>query len=268
MALIGYKFESREDIGPFVEQAPADIGALIDSLDAEEEAKDGELCSFKWALQVSRRFSPAWVALGFAEKDDEDRYFNSALVVNHELRICHIVRKVLLWFDDKKWATLESTVSGVEYNFQHRDLFFPRLQRQVRCGIAICMDIQYKDLDMSLKDSKKLAHYQTENETQMLIWLTAWTGVDPKRVQEGDFSETQLTAKWNSHWVDDLEPVTRSGEQSANPFYFVACNRIGVEKTGMFIGSSCIVKIRPEVAHLASPASALTEQIVEATCQF
>ena len=62
-------------------------------------------------------FSPAWVTVGFAEKDAQDRYFNSALVVNHELRIFHIVRKVILFFDDKKWATLEADVSGVEYNF-------------------------------------------------------------------------------------------------------------------------------------------------------
>ena len=66
---------------------------------------------------MSKRFAPAWVAVGFPEKDSEDRYFNSALVVNHELRKIHVVRKVLLFADDKKWATLESEESGIEYNF-------------------------------------------------------------------------------------------------------------------------------------------------------
>ena len=115
MALIGYKFESREDIAPFVEEAPANLDQVLGSLDADDE--EGEPCTFKWALRASRRFSPAWVTVGFAEKDAQDRYFNSALVVNHELRIFHIVRKVILFFDDKKWATLEADVSGVEYNF-------------------------------------------------------------------------------------------------------------------------------------------------------
>ena len=124
MALIGYRFESREDIAPFVEQAPVSLDEVLGSLEEEEE---GEPCTFKWALRTSRRFSPAWVTVGFAEKDAQERYFNSALVINHELRIFHVIRKVLLWADDKNWATLESSVSGIEYSFQHRDLFFPRL---------------------------------------------------------------------------------------------------------------------------------------------
>ena len=57
------------------------------------------------------------MAVGFAEKDDENNYFNSAFIVNYELRICHVVRKVLLFDDDKKWATVEASVSGIEYNF-------------------------------------------------------------------------------------------------------------------------------------------------------
>ena len=95
MALVGYRFEDRADIAPHMESVPTDLDALLNSLDDAEEAT--EPCSFKWAFKVSKRFSPAWVAVGFAEKDSEDRYFNSALVVNHELRICHVVRKVLLF---------------------------------------------------------------------------------------------------------------------------------------------------------------------------
>ena len=100
-----------------MELAPADIGSLIDSLDEEEEEKKEQPCTFKWALRTSRRFSPAWVAVGFAERDDQGNYFNSAFIVNHELRIGHVVRKVLLFDDDKKWATVEASVSGIEYNF-------------------------------------------------------------------------------------------------------------------------------------------------------
>ena len=113
--MIGYKFESREDIAPFVEQVPASLDELIGRLDDAEEGE--QPCTFKWALRTSRRFTPAWVAVGFAEKDAQDRYFNSALVINHELRVCHVVRKVILYDDDKEWATLESSVSGIEYNF-------------------------------------------------------------------------------------------------------------------------------------------------------
>ena len=52
MALVGYRFEDRDDIEPYVEQAPADIGALIDTLE-EPEPEDGQPSTFKWALRTS-----------------------------------------------------------------------------------------------------------------------------------------------------------------------------------------------------------------------
>ena len=159
MALIGYRFDDRADIQPYVERVPDNIDALIDAVDGEEESKEGLPCSFKWAFGVSKRFNSAWVAVGFAEKDESDHFFNSALLVNHGLRECHVVRKVLSYEDDKKWADTEVTVSGVEYNFQHRDLMFPRLQRTIRCGIGICMDINFRDFEMSLYQTKALADH-------------------------------------------------------------------------------------------------------------
>ena len=60
------------------------------------------------------------------------------------------MRKVLHFEDDKKWANLESEVSGKEYNYQARTLMFPRLQKEIKCGIAICMDINWKDFDEAL----------------------------------------------------------------------------------------------------------------------
>ena len=130
MALIGYRFESREEIAPFTEVVPQDVNSLIDALEnASNEEVKTDTCTFRWAFSVSKRFAPAWVVVGFAERDNDDRYFNSVLVVNYELRTCHVIRKVLHWTDDKLWATLESSVSGVEYNYQYQDLFFPRLQR-------------------------------------------------------------------------------------------------------------------------------------------
>jgi len=122
MALIGYRFDDRADIEPYTEAAPADFESIINAIDtadpSTEESKTEALqCSFKWALTVSKKFSPAWVAVGFAERDSEGRFFNSALVVNHQLIQCHIVRKTLLYDDDKKWASTEESASGIEYNF-------------------------------------------------------------------------------------------------------------------------------------------------------
>ena len=114
MALIGYRFDNRQDIADFVEQVPDNYDQLLAGIDEEDAAIP---CTFKWASRVSRSFAPAWVAVGFAEKDAQDRYFNSAVVLNYDLRICHVVRKTLLFIDDNKWASTEESVSGVEYNF-------------------------------------------------------------------------------------------------------------------------------------------------------
>ena len=119
MALIGYRFNDRADVEPFVESVPADLTPIIEAIDEREESKEDTAmpCTFKWALGVSKKFAPAWVAVGFAERDESDHYFNSAMVVNYNLRECHVVRKVLAYEDDLKWMNVEQAVSGIEYNF-------------------------------------------------------------------------------------------------------------------------------------------------------
>lgn len=160
MALIGYRFDDRDDITPYTETVPANINELVGQIESGEEQKEEDLpCSFKWALRISKRFGAAWVVCGFAERDSEDRFHNSALLVNHQLRQCHVVRKTLLYDDDKKWAVVEASVSGIEYNFQNRNLMFPRLQKEIKCGIGICMDINFRDFDMDLANTTVLADH-------------------------------------------------------------------------------------------------------------
>ena len=164
MAFTGYKFDNREDIEPYLEAVPADIEAFLGTLDDSTESNQQEPNTFKWAFKVSRKFTSAWVAVGFGERDG-DKFYNSAMLVNYELRVCHVVRKVLLFQDDETWANLESDASGIEYNFQHRHLYFPRLDREIKCGVGICMDINWKNFDESLMSTNVLADYQVTNNT-------------------------------------------------------------------------------------------------------
>ena len=48
-------------------------------------------------------------------------------------------------------------------------------------------------------------------------------------------------------WVNYLSPVIESKSENAAQFYFVACDRVGVEKEIFFFGSSVVLQIRPEV---------------------
>ena len=178
MALIGYRFEDKADIEPFLETVPTDIDALLAILDDDEENNQMP-CTFKWAFKVSRRFQSAWVAVGFAEKDTQGNLFNSALLVNFLLRKLHTTRKVLLYEDDKKWCNIEEEVSGIENNFKSFELEFPRLQKSIKCGVGICMDINMKDFEEARYQERKLADAQVAEKTQMLIFMTAWCNPEP-----------------------------------------------------------------------------------------
>ena len=204
--------------------------------------------------------------MGFAEADGEGNFFNSALLVNHQLRKCHTTRKILLYDDDKKWCTLDSQVSGIEYNFKHFDLNFPRLQKTIKCGVGICMDVNWKDFDMSLIQEKKLADHQVANETQMLIFLSAWCNPEPNYQVTDEAEEISSTVNC---WADRLFPIVMSKRTNPNPFYLVACNRTGVEKTVLFLGSSVVLKLRPNLGYQSrEPAGLRSQELLQAQCDF
>ena len=199
--LIGYCFENKEEITPLCELAPTqdDVDAMIAQIDGEEnkeveENKAGEQqpSTLEFCLKVSKRYAPAWIVVGFAEKDTEGNLFNSAMAVNYQLRTCHVIRKVLLYKVDKNWQhKLESEFSGIEHNYQYRDMLYPRLERTIRCGIAICMDILWKDMGLpeeeeSARNTYPLANFLVANNCQLLIFPTAW----PKFVPD-DFEWTE-----------------------------------------------------------------------------
>ena len=75
--------------------------------------------------------------------------------MNFLLRKLHTTRKVLLYEDDKKWSNIEEEVSGIEHNFKSFELEFPRLQKSIKCGVGICMDIQMKDFEEAIQSAKK-----------------------------------------------------------------------------------------------------------------
>ena len=88
-----------------------------------------------------------WVVLGFPERDEGGNLYNSAMAVNHQLKQMHVIRKVFLFGADKTWAVPEEHGSGIPMNFKAFDLYFPRLDREIKTGLAICMDINWKDFE-------------------------------------------------------------------------------------------------------------------------
>ena len=67
---------------------------------------------------------------------------------------------MLLYEVDKKWIEKEEEkVSGIQNNFQSFTLSFPRIKRDVKAGVGICMDINWKDFDEERFNDKFLADH-------------------------------------------------------------------------------------------------------------
>ena len=140
MALIGYKFSSREDIAPFVEPLAATMAEVTD-----------KMSTLNWCLDVSTRFS-TWVACGMAEVDG-DTYYNTLILVNAGLGKIHKARKVFLYDDDKLWAS-----ESDEY-FKAFDILINSVGREVRVGLGTCMDINWKDFEGGQERNFELAKF-------------------------------------------------------------------------------------------------------------
>ena len=71
------------------------------------------------------------------------------MLINHDLAKIYNIRKILQYEEDKKWSKEEAKISGVENNFKSFSLMFPRVEREVKVGVGICMDINFKDFEES-----------------------------------------------------------------------------------------------------------------------
>lgn len=131
MCLIGYVFDSREDILPYCEPVTQEWEQVTDAMP-----------TLNFCMDVSSRYD-AWVACGFAEKATDDKLYNSQLLVNSAQQKIHLSRKTLLYEDDLKWADVSPTAP----KFNVFDLYFPRLDRTVKVGTGVCMDINWKDFE-------------------------------------------------------------------------------------------------------------------------
>ncbi len=124
MALIGYKFTSKEDILPYCEPVTTDYDSVT-----------AEMHTLQFCLMLSERYD-CWVVCGFAE-NTQGKLYNSQLLVNDAQRLIHVTRKTFLYDDDKIWAEPSDT------SFKCYELFFKRLGRSVKVGSGICMDINW-----------------------------------------------------------------------------------------------------------------------------
>lgn len=74
----------------------------------------------------------------------------------------------------------------------------------------------------------------------MIIFSAAW--LDPN-VYPNDEKATFETL---NYWANRLIPIIKD-KKDIKPCYFVCSNRVGTELGENYMGSSCIMKLKPEV---------------------
>ena len=162
MALVGYRFDNAADVDPCGELVPTDLDTIVAKADAYDSLENKDMLdTFVWAFHVSKQMGgSAWVALGFVERDESGTCLNSSMLVNYSLKRLHIVRKTLLYEDDKKWQskTVED-ITGKPNDFQALELEFPRVGKTLKVGVAICMDINWKDFEEGKHDETPLGDF-------------------------------------------------------------------------------------------------------------
>ena len=102
-------------------------------------------------------------------------------------------------------------------------------------GTGICMDINWKDFEEGKHDQKPLALTQVLYKTELLIFSSAWT-IREEEIKPETRSETI------NYWAWRLDPIIKS---QLGKFHFLCANRVGKEKQTNFVGTSCVLELRP-----------------------
>ncbi|CAI4043910.1 amidase SKDI_10G2640 [Saccharomyces kudriavzevii IFO 1802] len=170
-ALTGYSFHSRKDILPHV------------------TGKD-EGPSFQLAKSISEKFQ-CYTIIGYPEKADEQKLYNSALVMNPQGKRIFNYRKTFLYDTEEKWNCEENSEG-----FQVFPMNFPKraklpdedtFERDVtlKTSIGICMDLSPYKFKAPFNHFE-FATFCVDNDVELVLCPMAWlssTSVTDKQIQ-------------------------------------------------------------------------------------
>ena len=218
MVFTGYKFANIKDIEPYLE-------------------KSGEGPTYEWCKKQALRLK-CWVFCGYPEimvdEDNETRYFNSQLVVNPAGDFVKSYKKHFLYDTDKTWAEPGPA-------FDTMDLIHPRNPEvSIKIGHGICMDINPWEFKSEF-EKFEFGTYHRDQKCQLIIFSSAW--LDPNTYP----SDKKATDDTINYWANRLIPIIEDADNK-DPCYFVCSNRVGTELGENYMGSSVILKVRPNVA--------------------
>lgn len=168
----------------------------------------------EWALDVASTRSTI-VAIGVPTRQ-QDSFFNSLLVCFPN-KTTTIYCKHFLYTQDEHWATPGEAFESIQ------------IPGFGRVALGICMDINPHQFSAPF-EAFEFANYHLDVDW---IWLSnAWLS------SEGKVDENPSVSTIN-YWITRLSPLIKSNK-TCN---VVIANRVGIEGSSVFCGSSCILKI-------------------------
>ncbi|KAM0787682.1 hypothetical protein ACM66B_003745 [Microbotryomycetes sp. NB124-2] len=225
MAFTGYNFTSRSDIEPWLERAAS-----------------GK--SYTWASRTALRLG-CYVFVGFPERSNEDKAFNSMLVVNPDGQLVTVYQKHFLYTTDETWAN-----EGPGFSTIKLDLPPTRSspKRTIKVCPAICMDLNPRKFQAPF-GAFELARYAVEQRVDLVVCSMAWlaSSSEPGELSDNNVNQVEerkvnlaATEQLLRYWLLRCAPLIASEHETV----FVACNRVGREGDVVFGGSSCVLHPR------------------------
>ena len=209
MTLSGYIFDNADDIMPYT--SPYNSGETF------------EFCS-----SLARKLE-CYIFMGYPEKTEDNKLYNSCMIINRKGEALPSYHKHFLYKDDKTWC-LEGDKFGYLEITTHQG-------KNIKLGIGICMDINPYEFEAPF-DKMEFANHCIDKDVDLIVFLTNWTDSEPEK-QDEDAIYDQL-----NYWAVRLSPFYKSNIKK--PVYFLAADRTGKEKDTSFIGCSCILLLTPK----------------------
>ena len=212
MALTGYVFTDIMDIYPLL-----------------EEYNTGATYNFCSAL--AKRLN-AYVFCGYPEvekakdKDNWEKYYNSAMIVDREGNALKSYRKSFLYETDKTWSEEGNGFLNMK--------IITKTGKEICLGVGICMDINPYEFQSDFKNME-FSTFCHKNKSDAIVFLTNWTESESDIMSDG--------TNTIQYWLSRCAPFLKSKKE----VYFLASDRTGQEKgtdkNTFFVGNSCILKL-------------------------
>ena len=208
MALTGYFFDSKIDIGPYTSYC--------------DEGETFDFCSY-----ISKKLK-CYTFIGYPEKVKENsNLYNSLMITDRNGKLLKSYHKRYLFKDDKKWCT-----SGDKFEYIDIET---NCGKTARLALGICLDYYYTSSPYDDFDFEYCKFFCGKN-INFFIFPTNWA--------DSNHADNSAKTIYNSiidKWIKPLFPIFK--EANNRDIYLLAADRTGMENNVDLLGCSCIVKL-------------------------